>query len=74
MKQANAVMSRKNPKSNSHLEKSVDFKLVQLNPTFNGFAMNRTQQVIAEDIRTFWRFSKDVDKNPLKKILSQTFF
>jgi len=73
MKQA-AVMPGKKPKPNSRLEKSVDFKLVQLNPTFNGFAMNRTQLVIAEDIRTFWRLSKDVDKNPLNKILTQTFF
>jgi len=74
MKQAHAFMSGKKPKLDSRREKSGDFKLVNLNQPFNGFAMNRTKLIAAEDIRTFWRFSKDVDKNPLNKILTQTFF
>ena len=74
MKQAYAVMSGKKQQSDSRREKSGDFKMVKLTPLFNGFSMNRTKLIAAEDIRTFWRFSKDVAKNPLNKILTQTFF
>ena len=47
---------------------------IQLDQTFNGFVMNRTPICQAQDIKTFWKLSKDSVANPLTKVMTKTYF
>ena len=47
---------------------------IELDQTFKGFLTNRKAICEAQDIKTFWKLSKDCVANPLTKVMTKTYF